>query len=122
VPVAIASAPVPREAKEFVRIVLDSGRTIEGWVDAGEPGRVMILDVFRVRDAGGREIVASPSDSFVLTAHIESFERLDGRSPELEANGRAGPAGAPKADGSPRDLAGSNESSGPSGNGRPLTM
>jgi hypothetical protein len=64
-------------AAELVRVQLDDGRTIEGWIPQGaESANVMILEVTEVRDPEGREVVPRASDSFVAAARVQRLERI----------------------------------------------
>jgi hypothetical protein len=72
-PEASPSSP----ATELVRVQLDDGRTIEGWIPQGaESANVMILEVTEVRDPEGREVVPRASDSFVAAARVQRLERI----------------------------------------------
>jgi hypothetical protein len=66
-----------RDAKEYVRVHMRSGRTIEGWVSATSSDQVMLLTVVTVRDAMGHEVVSTPLDSFLARSRIERVEVLD---------------------------------------------
>jgi hypothetical protein len=71
-------APDAPATREFVRIRLDTGRTIEGWripSDVDESAAV-ILNVAGVWGPDGREVTQQPTDSFLFPsqiAHIEVF-------------------------------------------------
>jgi hypothetical protein len=72
---------------ELVRVQLDDGRTIEGWIQQGaESAKVMILDVTEVRDPGGREVIPKASDSFVATARVQRLERIRTARAEPDAS------------------------------------
>jgi hypothetical protein len=71
-----AVEPPPRE---FVRIRLESGRTIEGWRRTSDVDQsaVVILTVAGVWGPDGREVTQLPTDSFLFPSqitHIEAYE------------------------------------------------
>jgi hypothetical protein len=88
---AFAAEP-EEQARQLVRIRLDTGRIIEGWVREEGFGRgVLILDVARVRDGAGRDATPVGSDFFVPHEQIDQLEHLgpDQATRSLDAEEKA---------------------------------
>ena len=64
---------------EFVRIRLDTGRTIEGWRMTSDEDRsaIVILTVAGVWGPDGREVTQLPTDSFLFPSQIAQIETYE---------------------------------------------
>jgi hypothetical protein len=87
-PARTRSTPETQRSREFVRIALRNGRTVEGWrmtsADAASPA--IIIDVTAVT-SDGQPVPSTPIDSFVLKTQILSYETLGSPLPEPRLQG-----------------------------------
>jgi hypothetical protein len=63
--------------REFVRVKLRNGRTVEGWrfdVPGADPSETVILTVARVWGADGTKVTAQPMDAFLLPSQIVEID------------------------------------------------
>ena len=65
--------------REFVRVRLRNGRTVEGWRSsqpAGDDSQVLMIDVTRVLGPDGSTLQSVPLDSFVLRSQIIELQEV----------------------------------------------
>jgi len=76
---------VPREpaGREFVRIKLRTGRTIEGWrtqIPGADPSEAVNLAVTSVWGPDGSKVTSQPTDSFLFPSQIIQIDVYEGRT------------------------------------------
>jgi tricorn protease-like protein len=89
----IPEQPDVEHDMQYMRIVLHSGRIVEGWRQRSAPllgqNFISLKSVVRVLDDTGRATVSTPMDSFIPVSKIARFEL-----PEGGPGDDAGPAGS----------------------------
>jgi len=80
---------VPREpGREFVRIKLRTGRTIEGWrihTPGADPSEAVNLAVTSVWGPDGSMVTSQPTDSFLFPSQIVQIDVYEGRTTNRSA-------------------------------------
>lgn len=81
---------VPREpaGREFVRIKLRTGRTVEGWrihTPGGDPSEAVNLAVTSVWGPDGSKVMSQPTDSFLFPSQIIQIDIHEGRTTNSSA-------------------------------------
>jgi hypothetical protein len=75
----------PRRERDYVRVHMRSGRSIEGWRDSSPAGsEIVIMSVVTVRDAVGDEVMSTPLDSFLVSSQIARIEPLSQDDPSAD--------------------------------------
>lgn len=80
-----ASTLRSRRGREYVRVALRNGRTVEGWrmTSTETAKQAIIVDVNAVY-SGGEPVPSTPLDSFLLTSQIVSYETVEPPSPATQ--------------------------------------
>ena len=74
------NSDVPDADREFVRVTLRNGRTVEGWrtqVPGADKSEALSIQVTSVRGTDGEELASDPLDSFILPSQIVHLETLE---------------------------------------------